>query len=163
LGVCGALATVFQPPHEDAHAALAPAPVLPGVRPDGRVQLPNGWSLRPAGKHLALGDFPVNIALHPGGQWAAVLHAGYGEHEIVVVELRRDKPRVASRVSLNQTFYGICFAPDGKTLYASGGEFAVVHAFAFEQGLLSDHREIPVAAATGDKFVTAGVAVAPAG
>ena len=62
---------------------------------------PNQWSLRPAGKHLPLGDFPVNIALHPGGQWVAVLHAGYGEHEIVVVELHKDRPRIVSRVSLD--------------------------------------------------------------
>jgi 6-phosphogluconolactonase (cycloisomerase 2 family) len=162
VGACGALAVVFQPPREERGTpfqGVPPTPrVLPGVRPDGQVQLPNGWSLRPAGKHLALGDFPVNIALHPSGQWAAVLHAGFGEHEIVVVELRRDKPRIASRVSLDQTFYGVCFSPDGKTFFASGGEFDVVHSFAFDKGLLSDHREIPVGAAA-DKFVAAGVAV----
>ena len=156
LCVCSADAVALPPAREEAR------PVLPGVRPDGVIQLPNQWSLRPAGKHCALGDFPVNIALHPGGQWAAVLHAGYGEHEIVVVELRKDRPRVACRVSIDQTFYGICFAPDGKTLFASGGEFEVVHAFTFEKGLLSDHREIQVAP-IADKFVVAGVAVDAAG
>ena len=163
LGVCGSLVVALQPAAEPPRPATPPPPrVLPGVRPDGLVQLPNQWSLRPAGKHLPLGDFPVQIAVHPGGQWAAVLHAGYGEHEIVVVELRKDRPRVVSRVSLPQTFYGICFAPDGKTLFASGGEFEVVHAFAFDKGLLSDHREIPVAP-VADKFVAAGVAVDAAG
>ena len=28
-----------------------------------RVQLPNGWSLTPAGKSLPLGDLPLNIAV----------------------------------------------------------------------------------------------------
>ena len=37
--------------------------------------LPNQWSLRPAGKQLELGVFPVNIALHPSGRWLAVLLA----------------------------------------------------------------------------------------
>ena len=121
-------------------------------------RLPNQWSLRPAGVQLALGDFPVNIALHPDGKWAAVLHAGYGEHEIVIVELRKSRPRIVSRVSLDQTFYGLCFAPDGKTLYASGGEYEVVHAFAFDKGYLSNHRKIAVASVK-NKFVVSGVAV----
>ena len=163
IGVCGALAFALEPTRDQTRPAPPPTPrVLPGVRAGGDVQLPNGWSLRPAGKHVALGDFPVNVALHPGGKWAAVLHAGYSVHEIVVVGLGGDKPRVVSRVSLDQTFYGICFAPDGKTLFASGGEFEVVHAFAFDKGLLSDHREIAVAP-VADKFVVAGVAVDAAG
>src|SRR5688572_17695540 len=61
--------------------------VLPGLRKDGSVQLPNQWSLRPAGRHIELGDFPVNIALHPTGEFAAVLCAGYREHEVVIVDL----------------------------------------------------------------------------
>src|SRR5437870_5749673 len=72
-----------------------PARVLPGVRADGVIQLPNQWSLRPAGKQVELGDFPVNLALHPGGQWLAALHAGHGAHEIIVVNLKTQK--VSSR------------------------------------------------------------------
>ena len=37
---------------------------LPGVQPGGAILLPNQWSIRPAGKQLELGDFPVNLALH---------------------------------------------------------------------------------------------------
>ena len=147
-GVCGALALGLSPAREESPPApAAPPRVLPGVRAGGEVQLPNQWSLRPAGKQLPLGDFPVNLALHPGGQWLAVLHAGYGEHEVVVVDCSRtSREDRQPRQPVDQTFYGLCFAPDGKTLYASGGEFEVVHAFAFDDGLLSDHREIAVAA-----------------
>ena len=62
-------------------------PVLPGTRPDGTVLLPNLWSLRPAGQQIDMEDFPVNIAVHPKGRFAAVLHSGYGKHAIVVVDL----------------------------------------------------------------------------
>src|SRR5579883_1436674 len=65
---------------------------LPGERIDGSILLPNQWSLRPVGKQVPLGDFPVNIAVHPDGHYAAVLHSGYGPHEIVVVDL--DKSNV---------------------------------------------------------------------
>src|SRR5437868_3835398 len=124
FGICAAAA----PGSADAQEkAPQPARVLPGVRADGVIQLPNQWSLRPAGKQVELGDFPVNLALHPGGQWLAALHAGHGAHEIIVVNLKTQN--VASRVELDQTFYGLCFAPDGNKLYASGGEYEVVHAF----------------------------------
>ena len=59
--------------------------VLPGMQASGKILLPNQWSLRPAGKQLKMGDFPVNIALHPTEPFAAVLHAGYGDHEVVIV------------------------------------------------------------------------------
>src|SRR5438552_3642467 len=65
--------------------------ILPGVQPGGSILLPNQWSLRPAGRPLVLGDFPVNLALHPTGRWLAVLHAGYGEHEVMIIDLQDPK------------------------------------------------------------------------
>lgn len=115
---------------------------LPGVRPDGTVQLPNQWSLKPAGRQIALGDFPVNLALHPGGRWAAALHGGYGEHEIAIVDLKSNV--VVSRATLKQTYLGLCFSPDGEQLFASGGELEVIHRFSFADGFLSQHEEWPL-------------------
>ena len=129
--------------------------VLPGMRPDGKVQLPTQWSLKPVGKQVSLGDFPVNIAVHPSGDYAAILHAGFGDHEVVVVDLTKDK--VLSRVSLPQTFYGVTFNREGTQLFASGGEHEVVHRFAFEDGFLSKHVEIPIVEPK-EAFVPVGVA-----
>src|SRR5256885_2272141 len=128
---------------------------LPGVQPDGTIRLHNTWSLRPAGKQLELGDFPAQIVLHPAGQYAVILHSGHGTHEIVTVDLKAAKPHIVSRTTIEQGFYGLCFAPDGKTIYASGGEHDVVHAFDFADGLLSKHRELAV---TKDSFV-GGIAI----
>ncbi len=119
------------------------APRWPGVQADGRTLLPNQWTLQPAGKQIPLGDFPVHIAVHPSGTWAAVLHCGYGTHEIVVVDLKRNE--IASRTKLPQSFYGLTFDPEGKRLFASGGEFEVVHQFAFADGKLTDHAELRIA------------------
>jgi DNA-binding beta-propeller fold protein YncE len=139
-----------------------PVRVLPGAQADGAIRLPNQWAIRPAGRQLELGDFPVNTALHPSGRWLAVLHAGYGPHEVTIVGLEPERQRVVSRVVLEQTFVGLCFAPDGKTLFASGGEFDLVHAFAFADGYLSQPRKLPVSKPE-DKFIVAGLAVDPAG
>jgi YVTN family beta-propeller protein len=155
----GLLALKLGAAREDrpARAAERPAPVLPGLKRDGRVLLPNQWSLLPAGKQVPLGDFPVNLALHPSGQWLAVLHAGYGEHEIIVVELGVNRQRVTCRVPLEQTFYGLTFAPDGKALFASGAEFEVVHRFTFADGLLGTPRQVRVADLE-EKFIPCGIA-----
>jgi DNA-binding beta-propeller fold protein YncE len=139
-----------------------PPRVLPGMRADGAIQLPNQWTIRPAGKQLVLGDFPVNIALHPSGRWLAVLHAGWGTHEIILVALEKRYQRVVSRVPLAQTFYGLCFSPDGKRLFASGGEYDVVHTFHFENGFLSRPEKLLLVEAK-DKFICGGLAVDPAG
>jgi DNA-binding beta-propeller fold protein YncE len=137
-----------------------PSPILPGAQPNGSIRLPNQWSLRPAGRQITLGDFPVNLAVHPGGEYLAALHAGHGEHEIIAVNLKSH--RIVSRIALPQTWYGLCFSSDGKHLYASGGEFEVVHAFDFDAGLLSRHRQLAVANLTS-KFVPGGLAVDAAG
>jgi YVTN family beta-propeller protein len=113
---------------------------LPGRQPDGSVLLPNQWSLRPVGAQVELGDCPVNIAVHPEGAYAAVLHAGYSQHEIIVVDLRHQQ--VVSRTPLHETFYGIQFSEDGKHLYCSGASDEVIHDFTFASGKLSGHREI---------------------
>jgi DNA-binding beta-propeller fold protein YncE len=122
-----------------------PNRMLPGVEPDGSVRLHNTWTLKPAGKQLELGDFPVNIAVHPSGDWLAVLHCGYGAHEIIVVSVKADKQSIASRAPIKQGFYGLCFSPDGKKLYASGGENDLVHAFDFKEGLLSGAQNLTLA------------------
>ena len=135
-------------------------PMLPGVEADGAVRLPNSWSIKPAGKQLELGDFPVNIALHPSGKWVAVLHAGYGEHEIAIVDIAAKKEHIVSRVTLPQTFLGLVFSPDGKYLYAGGGEFDVVHQFEFKDGELAKPRQLKIA---DKKFIPGNLAIHPNG
>jgi DNA-binding beta-propeller fold protein YncE len=156
----GLLLTLTRAQDAPAPKPEVPHRLLPGVQPGGAILLPNQWSLRPAGRQLALGDFPVNLALHPGGRYLAVLHAGYGTHEVAVVDLTRE--RIVSRVTVDQAFYGLCFAPDGRRLFVSGGEHEVVHAFRFADGYLGGHRTLRVAPIAA-KFVPAGVAVDAAG
>ncbi len=133
---------------------------LPGLQADGQILLSTQWSLRPAGTQVALGDFPLNIAVHPKAPYAAVLHAGYGQHEIVIVDLKMSK--IVSRAVLPQCFYGICFDPEGNRVFASGGEQEVVHQFTFSRGYLSEHVEHR-AADSAKKGAIAGISCAGTG
>src|ERR1041385_2213069 len=148
-------ATITLSPKPSAHVRA-----LPGPQTDGSVLLPNSWSLRPAGKQIELADFPVNIAVHPGGRFAAVLHSGYSRHQLVVVDIQT--AQVVSRTELNQAFYGLEFSADGKNLFCSGAGQEVVHSFAFENGQLSGHRQIRLRDIK-QRGVPAGIALDKAG
>jgi len=129
---------------------------LPGQRADGSVLLPNQWSLRPVGRQIELGDFPINIAVHPQGRFAAILHSGYSKHGIMIVDLTTEK--LVTNASLEEAFYGIAFSRDGSRLFCSGASEEVIHSFHFKDGLLSEQHDIRLRDVK-DVGVAAGLAV----
>ena len=148
-------------------AGLAPAPgaqttahgqqpLLPGPKADGFVLLHNQWSLHPVGQQVELADFPINVALHPNGQFAAVLHSGVSTQEILVVDI--PSAVVAFRTNIHEAFYGIEFSKDGRKLFCSGAGDEVVHCFDFQNGVLSNHATIKLREAR-QRGVPAGLAL----
>jgi DNA-binding beta-propeller fold protein YncE len=117
--------------------ALAPhqAVIWPGMTRAGIFVLPNGWSLKPAGRQSRLGDLPVQIAVHPREPVLAILHAGYGEHEVVTVNSATGA--VIGRVALPASFAGLVWSADGKRLFAGGGFDDRIYRFDHAEGLLS--------------------------
>jgi DNA-binding beta-propeller fold protein YncE len=104
-----------------------------------------------------MGDFPVNVAVHPDGIHAAVLHCGYSKHEIRLLDLRAG--REVAQVPLGEAFYGLAWSADGARLYASGAGDEVVHEFQFRDGRLTDDRALRLPALAGSG-VPGGLAVA---
>jgi sugar lactone lactonase YvrE len=138
-----------------------PARVLPGIQPDGTVLLHNQWKLDPAGRQVPLGDFPVAAAVDPAGRRAAVLHAGYGPHEVRLVDLGSGR---VSSAPVRESFEGIAFARDGRSLYCSGGSDGVLHRFRVSAGGLSAAGDVPVCAPGGARLgVVAGFALSADG
>ena len=139
-----------------AVSRAAPPAQLPGWQPDGSVLLPNQWSLKPAGRQIPVGDFPLNVALHRDGRHAAVLHCGWGQHEVRIVEVKTG--RAISQAALDEAFYGLAWSGDGSTLFVSGAGSEVVHVFQFADGYLSARRELRLRPAK-ERGVPAGLAV----
>lgn len=118
----------------------APTVTWPGLTRAGTVLLPNGWSLKPAGRQVPLGDLPVQIAEHPSDAVLAILHAGYGEHEVVTLDAKAGA--VLGRVALPRSFAGLTWSADGKSLFAGGGFDDVIYRFDYAGGLLSNKRTL---------------------
>jgi YVTN family beta-propeller protein len=138
-----------------------PEVTLPGLTPAGKVLLPNGWSLKPAGSQTVLGDFPVAIALNPAEPVLAILHAGYGTHEVVTVGAGDGK--VIGRVTIKETFAGLVWSKDGKRLYVGGGWDDAIHRFDHAKGLLSNDTTIAYPSKSASPRVPAGMALAEDG
>ena len=82
-----------------------------------RVQLPNGWSLTPAGSSIPLSsDLPLNIALSPDGIHAAVTNNGNGAQTIDLINLSTQH---LTTKPIGKAWLGLAFGKNG--LYASGG------------------------------------------
>jgi YVTN family beta-propeller protein len=92
--------------------------------------LPNGWTVTPAGALTTLGTLPLHMALDPSGKWIAVTNSGYATEGVAVVNAQTGA--IASQATLDGTFYGIAFSPDGRTLYASTAAGSGVARFAFD-------------------------------
>jgi DNA-binding beta-propeller fold protein YncE len=69
-----------------------------------------------------------------------VLHAGYGKHLLTVIDLALS--RKVSDVPVSETFYGLTFSRDGKSLYCSGAGNEVIHRYDFQDGKLTESKPI---------------------
>ena len=140
--------------------------VWPGMTRTGAVVLPNGWSLKPAGRQIRLGDLPVQIAVHPTEPVLAILHAGYGEHEVVTASATSGK--IIGRVSLPASFSGLIWSHDGKRLFVGGGFDDKIYRFECADGLLSgktvfSYPEVARMTAGASRRVPAGLALSKDG
>jgi DNA-binding beta-propeller fold protein YncE len=157
---CAQRSALPPPSQAPASAKAISETTWPGKRADGSVLLPNQWSLRPVGRQVELGDFPVNVAVHPSGRFAAVLHCGDSQHEVIIVDL--SAAAVVSRTRIHESFYGLEFSKDGKHLYCSGAGEEVIHEFDFAVGKLSNHDRIPLRPGS-ERAVPAGLAIDASG
>ena len=82
------------------------------------VQLPNGWSLSPAGTALHLSsDLPLNIAISPSKKYAAITDNGNGIEGIELIDINAKK--LLSFTKMKAAWVGLQFSNDNKYLYAS--------------------------------------------
>src|SRR5205085_3533147 len=89
--------------------------------------LPTGVCLDAAGRSFDVGNMPLAMALSPEGDRIVISLSGWREQGLQVVE--RETGRVVQKVPQAGAFLGLAFSPDGKTLYASGGDEDAVYRY----------------------------------
>jgi len=129
-----------------------------------RPQLPTGVNLDPAGRTSEVGNMPLSMVLSPDGRSVALLLNGWREQGVQIVD--RASGRVRQTLAQPAALLGLAFAPDGRTLYASGGNQDVIYRYAWTDTLAVLRDSIPLsrqrAAESGTRY-PAGLALSPDG
>ena len=97
-----------------------------------RPRLPTGAYLDPVVAASPLGSMPLAMTLAPGGGQLVVLLNGWREQGVQIVDRRTGQ--VSQTLLQPAAFLGLVFSPDGRTLYASGGNQDVVYKYDWAAG-----------------------------
>ena len=122
------------------------------------VELPNGWSLSPAGTAINLSsDLPLNVAISPNGKYAAITDNGDGKEGIDLVDLRNKK--LLSFTKIPAAWLGLQFSNDGKDLYASTGNKNMILKFKVKKNKLVINDSIVLGKPWPNKIGITGLAL----
>jgi YVTN family beta-propeller protein len=156
-----------------AEPAAAPAKPLQAnmLLDGGRVVLPNGWKISPAGRATKLpGDMPMRMIFAPGGQKLLVNTGGYNQHGISVLDAHSGE--LVQNVKVPRTFVGMCIDATGTHVYLSGGKTldndgkspgAAIRRFRFDAGALREDGTVEIEGLDKRGGFIAGLAGAPDG
>ena len=95
-------------------------------------RLPTGVRIDPAGRSFDVGSFPLNAVLSPDRRQVVLLLNGWREQGVQIVD--RATGAVVQTLAQPAAFLGLAFSPDGRTLYASGGNQDVVYCYSWTDG-----------------------------
>ncbi|MFL5542079.1 MAG: bifunctional YncE family protein/alkaline phosphatase family protein [Longimicrobiaceae bacterium] len=128
-----------------------------------RPRLPTGAWIEPAGTRVDVGPLPLAMLPAPEGDRVVLLQCGWRDQAVVVVSRAG---RVLQVIAQPAAFVGLAFSPDGKTLYASGGNQDVVYRYAWSGGAATLRDSLVLAVkppkSDGTRY-PAGLAVSPDG
>ncbi len=151
-------------------AQRGPAPARrPGRQADGTTLLPNGWRIAPAGRHVQVGDLPMNMVPSPDGRFIVISSSGWERPALVVFDTKT--LQIVSRAPMEHTWLGLAWHPGGERLFASGSSDNTIHEFAWNNGTLKASNVItlgeperhPGGATIENAGFVAGLAVSPDG
>ncbi|HUI08887.1 MAG TPA: hypothetical protein VL221_01105, partial [Bacteroidota bacterium] len=107
---------------------------LPGKLPDGRVLLPNGWILSPAGEQVEVGELPLTMAVSPDGRYVITTDDGTAVQDLSVVDVATWT--VVQKLPVAKTWVGLKLFDGGRRLLVSGGNDDRVNVYDFAGGRL---------------------------
>ncbi|MBL0181302.1 MAG: bifunctional YncE family protein/alkaline phosphatase family protein [Chitinophagaceae bacterium] len=125
------------------------------------VTLPNGWSLSPAGRSLALGDLPLNIAVSSSKRLVAVTNNGQGKQSLQLINTKTEK--ILDNIEIKKSWLGLKFSSDEKYLFAGGGNDNWILQYAIISNKLQLKDSIKLGKKWPNKISPAGIDIDDAG
>ncbi len=113
-----------------ALAYSACSPSAPGAAPTNSAEprrLPTGAMLDPAGTQSDVGSFPLSVVVSPDSAHLLLLLNGWRQQGVQVVDRRTGA--VVQTAEQTAAFIGLAFSPDGRTVFASGGNTDAVYRY----------------------------------
>jgi len=94
--------------------------VLPDrLTPEGKMMLPNGWRITPAGRHIKLpGDLPMKMIVTRDGK-LIVNTAGWHDHNVHILDLKSEK--LEQTLDVGKNWDGMSLDPSTGSLFISSG------------------------------------------
>jgi YVTN family beta-propeller protein len=105
---------------------------LPGQLADGRVRLPNGWYLSPAGTQVEVGELPLNMAITPDERYVITTDNGTAVHSLSVVDIRTWT--LVRKIRIPKGWLGLRMYDGGRHFLLSGGNDNRVLIYEFSDG-----------------------------
>jgi YVTN family beta-propeller protein len=129
-------------------------------------RLSTGAMLDPIAQPKTVGSFPLAIVASPDGNQLVLLLCGWRQQGIQVID--RASGGVLQTMEQTAAFIGLTFSPDGKMLYASGGNDDAIYVYRWDAGRATADGTIALHAPKKDPKSSgvsypAGLAVSPDG
>ncbi|MEO5903560.1 MAG: SMP-30/gluconolactonase/LRE family protein [Gemmatimonadaceae bacterium] len=124
-------------------------------------RLPTGAHLDPAGRSVDVGGFPLALVPSPDGRRLVLLLNGFREQGVQVLD--RATGEITQTLVQRAAFLGLVFSPDGKSLYASGGDADVIYKYNWSDGAatLADSMMLTSKRARHGTRYPGGIALSP--
>jgi hypothetical protein len=97
------------------------------------------------------GALPLNVALSPGGRYAAVTNNGINKPTPTVIDVA--SWTVQNTTVIDNAWYGLVWHPNGTRPYSSSAASNSVQELAFADGVVTKLRTFALPAASGETFV----------
>jgi DNA-binding beta-propeller fold protein YncE len=115
----------------------------PGPQADGSTLLPNGWSIRPAGRQIATGTLPMSSQITPDGKFLLVLQGGYMPPSLSVFDAATMNE--VHKLNVPDGWLGLTLSSNGRQVYVGGGATSSVYEFGLSaEGRLTEGRTFPL-------------------
>jgi YVTN family beta-propeller protein len=115
-----------------------------GVQDDGRILVPNGQTLTPAGTHIEVNDRPLGMVVSPNGALLAVVTgSNFNPRALHLLDIATRT--LKQTIPIANSFVGVAFNPAGDTIYVGGGASNDVKIFkAAPSGSFAANGTIPI-------------------